>query len=287
LAHARHTLQTLRAVADLRPPPQRFRYGRSGQQLCELHLPGGAGPHPVAVVLHGGYWRAARTRRYMRPLCADLARHGWAAWNVEYRRIGRRQGGGWPATFLDVASGIDYLAGLDAGLDLGRVAAVGHSAGGHLALWAAARDRLGASAPGSRPRVRIRAAVVAIAAVSDLEANPQLSMPGEPVHELMGCAPGDAPDDRYRLANPIRLLPLGAPILLVHGEADETVPVRRSRDFAARARAAGDSVTLTTPPALTHRAVVDPRRAAWREAVRWLTARGDRAAPETVPQARP
>ena len=106
----------------------------------------------------------------MRPICADLARAGWAAWNVEYRRVGRGQWGGWPETFLDVAAGIDALTEVDAALDLDRVAAIGHSAGGHLALWAAARGGLPGGAPGARPRVPIGAGVAALGAVSDLEA---------------------------------------------------------------------------------------------------------------------
>lgn len=264
---------TLRAIADLRAPPLRVRYGSHAQQVGELHVPDGRGPHPVAVVLHGGYWRARRSRRYVRPVGADLARAGWATWNVEYRRIGRRQGGGWPATLLDVAAGIDALGDVDEPLDLGCVAAIGHSAGGHLALWAAARPRMPSGAPGAEPRVKINAGVAALAAVTDLEASPDLYAPGEPVHEFMGFTPEDAPDDRYALANPIGLVPLGVPVLVVHGEADETVPVRRSRDFADRARAAGDDVTLLTPPGAGHRTVVDPRSAEWAEVVRWLTQR--------------
>ena len=173
----------------------------------------------------------------MRPLCADLARGGWAAWNVEYRRVGLGQGGGWPATFVDVASGIDRLAEVRERLDLERVMAIGHSAGGHLALWAAARSGLPDGAPGAAPLVRVTG-VAALAAASDLEATPSLFEPGGAVFDLMGCTPADAPDERYGLANPIRRLPLGVPLLLLHGTADETVPVRRSRDFAERARAA-------------------------------------------------
>ncbi|MEA2475186.1 MAG: hypothetical protein QOE06_3101, partial [Thermoleophilaceae bacterium] len=148
----------------------------------------------------------------MRPLCADLARHGWAAWNVEYRRVGR-EGGGWPATFADVATAIDRLASLDAPLDLSRVAALGHSAGGHLALWAATRAGLPAGAPGSDPSVRVTAAVAALTAVSDLEASRSLYTPGGAVFDLMGCTPEADPDGRYALGNPLRRLPLRVPLL--------------------------------------------------------------------------
>jgi acetyl esterase/lipase len=223
-------------------------------------------------VVHGGYWRARRSRRYARPLCADLARRGWAAWNLEYRRVGRGQGGGWPATFADVAAGIDHLQRVDAELDLETVAAIGHSAGGHLALWAATRTRSPTGSPGARPRVPVTAGVAALAAVSDLEASPFLCRPGGAVFDLMSSAPGEVADDRFELANPIRRLPLGIPILLVHGEADRTIPVERSREFGAAARRAGDEVTLVELPGAGHRAVVDPRGAAWAETVSWLEA---------------
>ena len=180
---------TLRALLDLRPPARREAYGDHPQQRAELHLSDGPGPYPVVVGLHGGFWRARRSLRYMRPACADLARHGWAAWNVEYRRVGRSEGGGWPATFADVAAAIDHLADLDAPLDLTRVAAMGHSAGGQLALWAAARPHLPEGVPGANPGVAITAGVAALAAPSDLEATPDLYGPGGAVFDLMGCAP--------------------------------------------------------------------------------------------------
>lgn len=264
---------TLRALLDLRAPRRRERYGAHRQQRAELRLPAGGGPHPLVVVLHGGFWRARYTLHYMRPLCAELARNGWATWNVEYRRVGRGQGGGWPATFADVAAAIDLLAELDAPLDLARVAALGHSAGGHLALWAAGRPGLPAGAPGADPKVPLTAGVVALAAVSNLEASPDLYEPGGGVFGLMGCTPDGAPDERYELGNPIRRLPLRIPILLLHGDADETVPIRRSRDFAAAALEAGDDAELVELRGSGHRSVVDPRRGDWAPVLSWLKAR--------------
>jgi dipeptidyl aminopeptidase/acylaminoacyl peptidase len=132
--------------------------------------------------------------------------------------------------------------------------------------------------PGANPRVRL-AAAAAIAAVSDLEATPDLYAPGGAVHDLMGTTPGAAPDDRYLLGNPLRRLPLGVPLILVHGTADATVPPRRSRDFAAAARDAGDEVTLVEPEGVGHRAIVDPRRREWDGVLSWLAdALGARAA---------
>lgn len=277
---------TLHVLHDLASGGRVHRYGPGRQQLAELRLPPGAGPHPAAVVVHGGYWRARYTRRTTRPLCAELTRQGWATWNIEYCRLGRRQGGGWPATFLDVAAAVDALA--DAApdsVDLERVAAIGHSAGGHLALWAATRSDLPDGAPGARPRVQI-AAVAALAAVCDLEAAPALTRPGEPVHALMGGTPDELPD-AYSLANPRRRLPLGIPVMLVHGDADGTVPLRRSQQFAEAARAAGDEVAFTVVPGADHRAVADPRTEAVKPTVDWLSRLGWRSGAATAVPARP
>lgn len=247
----------LRVALDLLKRPERHRYGPHRPQRADLYLPRGTGPFPVVVTIHGGYWRARFGRIYGKGIAVDLARRGVAAWNIEYRRLGRLQGGGWPATFDDVGAAIDHLADLDdARLDLHRVAAVGHSAGGQLALWAAAR------APA---RVPIRR-VVAQAPVCDLAAA------GEPAHDLLGGTPDEVPD-RYAAADPMRLVPLGVPTLLVHGADDETVSVEQSRRYAEAARAAGDVVELVEPSPGGHRAHPDPRTAAWRVAAEWLTAR--------------
>jgi acetyl esterase/lipase len=245
---------TPRVLLDLLTRPERHRYGPRRSQRADLYVPDGPGPYPVAVTLHGGYWRAKYSKRLMKALCADLARHGVAAWNVEFRRLGRRQGGGWPATFDDVAAAIDHLAELDDDrLDLGSVTVVGHSAGGQLALWAAARQD---------PRVPVRR-VVAMAAVCDLAAA------REPAWELLGGTPGQVPD-RYAAADPMQLLPLGVPTLLVHGVEDETVPVARSRGYAEAAAAAGDDVELIEPVPGGHRVHIDPRSEAWRAAAEWI-----------------
>lgn len=172
-----------------------------------------------------------------------------------------------------MAAGIDHLDGLnDPRLDLGRALAIGHSAGGQLALWAASRAGLPADAPGSRPAVRLRA-VAALASVCDIEASAELMRPGQPVHDLVGGTREQVPQ-RYELANPLRRLPLGVPTLLVHGDADEVVPVQRSRDFAAAAREAGDEVEMVEHPGGDHMAVADIRTAGWAVTVRWLGERG-------------
>jgi acetyl esterase/lipase len=197
----------------------------------------------------------------MTGLCEDLAQHALAAWNLEYRRMGN--GGGWPETFLDVAAGVDLLADVDAPLDLGRVGAVGHSAGGHLALWAAARHRLPEHAPGANPRVR-PLAVVSQAGVADLRLALVTPPSDEPTRALLG---GDAP---LELASPRDLVPLGIDQLVLHGERDDLVPLEISRSYAAAAQEAGDPCKLRILPGTGHFEHIDPSTAAWRIAREWL-----------------
>jgi acetyl esterase/lipase len=258
------TLALRIARSILHRPPQRHRYGALPHQVCDLHKPtGGSEPHPVAVVLHGGYWQPPYTKLIMRPLCQDLTKRGYAAWNVEYRRLGR-DGGGWPMTFDDVAAAIDLLADLeDARLDLRRVTLIGHSAGGQLALWAAGRAELPAGAVGAGPRV-VASRVLALAAVCDMARAEQVAA------RLLGGSPSEVPD-RWQQANPIRRIPLAVPVALVHGTDDETVSVQRSREYAAAAAAAGAPATLVETPG-GHQDQIDPSTAAWRAAAEWLGA---------------
>lgn len=238
-------------------------YGRDRSQRADLHLPAGPGPHPLIVLVHGGSWQARYGRIVMRGLAGDLLRRGFAAWNIEYRRVGN--GGGWPQTFCDVAAAIDHLPCLDAPLDLERVSIVGHSAGGHLALWAASRGNLPHGAPGDpggQPRVAIRRAI-AQAGVCDL-AGAYRRWGGGAVAMLMGGGPEDLPE-RYAAGDPIELLPPGVPVLLVHGVEDETVSISLSRSYERALRAGGGEVELVeiTGAAGAHRAHIDPRGQAW------------------------
>ena len=263
-------MSRIRLLLDVVKPRRNHRYGAEHRCQCaELHLPRGAGPHPVVVTIHGGSWAAGYGKVVMRPLAGDLARRGWAVWNIEYRRVGRGQGGGWPATFSDVAAAVDHLRKLDAPLDLDHVTLLGHSAGGQLALWAASRAALPEWAPGARPTIAPVAAI-AQAGVNDL-AETYREGPGGAVGWLMGGSP-DAHPERYSVADPIALVPLAMPVLLVHGTEDSTVSVRRSRHYAAAARAAGGEVELVELAGAdgAHRRHVDPDSAAWASVVRWL-----------------
>jgi acetyl esterase/lipase len=230
------------------------RYGRHRSQVADLTLPAAPGPHRVVALVHGGCWRARYDRHLMDGLAADMASRGWAAWNVEYRRVGRGAGGGWPATLDDVSAAIDHLAELDAPLDLERVAAVGHSAGGQLALWAAGRR--GARVPLS--------AAVGQAAVSDLDQAAAQGVCGGMVERLLGGPPDRVPD-RYREASPARRLPLEIPALLVHGGRDDVVPVAMSRAFAAAAGC--ELAELADDGHFEH---IEPGSRAWATVVAWL-----------------
>jgi acetyl esterase/lipase len=217
------------------------------------------------IVVHGGYWRARYDRSPMTDLCLELAATGVAAWNLEYRRVG--SGGGWPETFLDVAAAADHLDTVDAPLDLSRVAGVGHSAGGHLAFWIAARPRLPADAPGAEPRVRLHAAV-SQAGILDLRLAARLPPSDEPTRALLG--PPERNAVVYDLASPRERLPLGIPQLVLHGDRDTTAALALSESYAEEAHAAGDPCELRVLPRTGHFEHIDARSEAWRVAREWL-----------------
>jgi acetyl esterase/lipase len=202
----------------------------------------------IVVLIHGGFWKAGRDRSLMDPLAEDLADRGWATWNLEYRRLGN--GGGFPATLEDVSAGIDHLAGLDA--DTTRVIAVGHSAGGHLAAWAATREDPGIAVTD----------VVSQAGVLDPRLARELRLSDAPVHAFL-----DGLDDAAMAAfSPRERLPLRARrVLLTHGGADDTVPVRMSREFAAASGA-----ELHIDPEAGHMEHIDPAHPLWQAVTAWL-----------------
>jgi acetyl esterase/lipase len=226
-------------------PPEPHAYGPDASQFCELFRPAGE-PAGAAIVLHGGFWRARYDRTLMHPLCADLAARGWAAWNVEYRRLGA--GGGVPATLDDVVAAAEALED-KGGLTPFRLVAIGHSAGGHLAAYLASRVALDG--------------VVSQAGVLDLALGARLGLSNGVVDEFLGAAP-------LADASPIERLPLRAPTLLTHGGRDDIVPPVISQRYAEAARAAGDEVALVLEPDEDHFGHLDPANPLWRAVTAWL-----------------
>ena len=213
-------------VLDLavRTPDRRVDYGPSASQFAELWLPAGAeSARPVVVLIHGGCWLAEYDIVHIRPLAAALADRGFAVWALEYRRVGEA-GGGWPGTFRDIAEGIDRLARVDdPRLDRNRLVFAGHSAGGHLALWAAARSRLPDDSPLSSGEISEPIAVLGLAAITDLVAYAQGdSSCQQAAARLMDGSP-DAEPGRYAQASPVAL-GVPVPVVLLQGGADRVVP---------------------------------------------------------------
>jgi acetyl esterase/lipase len=256
------------------PPSLVSRYGEGAMQFGELRLPAGKGPFPVAIVVHGGCWtKGLATLRSTAPIASALAEKGIATWNIEYRQVGDA-GGGWPGTFLDWGSAADHLRELarSSPLDLGRVATIGHSAGGHAALWLASRSRLPAESEirGAEP-LAVHAAV-SLDGPGDLVAfvGEDAEFCGRPVVEpLVGGNPADRPE-RYREASPRALLPLGLPQFLI---ATRLLSREDADAYRLAAQALGDRVEILSPIGAGHYGIIAPGTKGWREVEAWLLER--------------
>jgi len=254
------------------------RYGDHPDQWMQRWDPDGLAVGSV-VLLHGGYWRQRYGLDLMEPLASHLAGRRWRVWNVEYRRVGGEPlpGGGesegtapvWDPMSADVLAALETLAGEsprspgDYPAAVGpsgacRPVVIGHSAGGHLALWAAAASP-------------VPTAVVALAPVADLDEADRRSLSDGAVRELLG-GDRDTVPERYADASPSRRLPLGVPQLVVHGPSDEHVPFELAADYVDAATKAGDLVELHRPAGVDHFDVIDPSHEVWRVIDRWLTA---------------
>ncbi len=238
------------------PPDLTVAYGSHPDHIADIHLPRGPArvtPVPLVLFLHGGFWRHQWDRAHTGPLAADLAERGYAVAIPEYRRTGAD--GGWPGTFDDVRAAVSVVPSLAAEsrpgvIDLDRIILAGHSAGGHLALWAAADPTLATIG------------VVALAPVSDLRRAYELDLDRGAVRALLGGGPADVPE-RYAAADPMALMPVAAPVVVLHGALDVQVPVEMSRRFVMAARAAGGDVTLHELADIEHFGLIDPASAAW------------------------
>lgn len=227
-------------------PSTTHAYGPRRDQVADLRLPDGDGPHPVAVVVHGGFWEERFGRETTTALAVALALAGWASWNVEYRRLGG--GGGVPTTLADVLAATEAVRKVDADLDRTRPVAIGHSTGAQLALWLAGTERVGAA--------------VGLAGVCDLEHAARVGLGDGAAVRFAGGTPEEVPE-AYRAADPMRRLPTGVPQLLLHGSADPNVPSEHSRRYEQAARRAGDRCELVELDGANHFDVIDPRSEAW------------------------
>jgi len=256
-------LQKLPSLA----PDQRIAYGQDSSQYGELRVPGGAGPHPVAVLIHGGCWKAAYAQAAELGQMGDaLKANGIASWNIEYRRLGH-PGGGWPGTYLDVGRGIDHLRTLapQHKLDLTRVVVVGHSAGGHLAMWAAGRHRLPeTSALRVGDPLPLRG-VVNLAGRADMTEHIreyEALCRDTVVTGLLGGTPATVPE-RYAHVSAKALLPLGVPHVFVIGTHEEFVPRPLAEAYVSAAVQAGDSARLILIPEAGHFELASARAFTW------------------------
>jgi acetyl esterase/lipase len=227
----------------------RVSYGSDENQFVDLRVPKGKGPYPLAIAIHGGYWRAKYDLGYMGHLCSALTAKGMATANLEYRRVGNAAGG-WPGTFADIRAALQFLLqkARRYDFDTQRVVALGHSAGGQLALCLAAHEK----------SVK---AVVSLAGVVDLQQAYDLHLSNDAVVEFLGGTPAEV-GDHYREADPMKLA-IASRQWLVHGAADDTVPPSFSRDYVVAKQKMKEDVRLVEIARAGHFEVVDPRSRAW------------------------
>lgn len=266
-----HTQSDLIRVPDVlalpvSPPDAVISYGPDSLQFGELRLPEAQNtPHPVVVIIHGGCWLAAYDLHLMDAMATSLSQMGYATWNLEYRRVGD-VGGGWPHTFLDVAKGINHLRTIadEHALDLNRVVVIGHSAGGHLALWSAMQDQLPADSEIAISNPLPLSGVVSLAGIVDPESYlvREGQSCGSSVDELLGGLPEELPE-RYRQASPLKMAPLGIPQILISGREDGIVPLSHVAPYYKKAKQAGDRIKLKKVKRAGHFEVIAPGSVAW------------------------
>jgi acetyl esterase/lipase len=265
-------LMTVKDLLAISPTPADYviPYGEDTLQFGQLRLPEGNTLFPVVIVIHGGCWLSDYDLKHISPLASALTREGFATWSLEYRRIGN-EGGGWPDTFRDVARGADHLRELAKKfpLDVSRIIALGHSAGGHLALWLAARPKLPENSLLYVSDPMPIQGVVSLAGVGDLSRPEYQEICGRVVPKLMGGVPSQVPD-RYAQGSPIELLPMHVPQILIQGALDQTVSLASAQAYHATALKSGDETHLVVIQEAGHFEVVIPTTSAYpkvREAI--------------------
>jgi len=256
-------LQTL----PVNPADHHLAYGDDPNQFGELRVPVRVGPHPVVVLVHGGCWKAEyATLRDLGPIGDALKKDGIATWNIEYRRLGE-PGAGWPGTYLDVGRAIDHLRQIapEYSLDLARVVVLGHSAGGHLAMWSGTRQQIPDNSPLYIPNpLRLRG-IINLAGTVDMTqniANMDDRCQDTVVPRMLGGSPDSVPD-RYRQVSASAMLPLGVPQILIWGQRDDFIPRPLIAKYASAAQKAGDRAQLIIVPNVGHFETASPASPAW------------------------
>ncbi len=246
----------------------RYAYGPDSQQFGELSLPRAEPPHPVVVLVHGGGYRELYDLSPLGSVAASLTEAGFAVWNIEYRRHGN--GGEYPQMFLDVAAAVDHLRHIadERSLNLSQVISMGHSAGGHLALWLAARHRIKDSSPLFSDSPLAVRAVLALAPFADIALLASAESPSDALLAVMGGRPDDA-SDNYASGSPGELLPLAKPQAIIVGNEDTAI-LENARAYAGAAKALGDEASLTVLPDAGHFEIVSVQSPAWRRVQRSL-----------------
>lgn len=247
------------------PEAERVAYGADALQFGELRLPSGTARVPLVVFLHGGCWLSGYTLQHTRAFATALAQAGYAVWSPEYRRVGDVNGG-WPGTFDDVALAVDFVPQLvirHARIDASQVVLMGHSAGGQLALWVAART--------VSDKFRLRG-VVSLAGITNLaQYGAERGGCNSAVFRLMGGSADEQPE-RYAAVDAMRMPSLTVPLRFVHGELDPTVPLDQSRLYSAKHRAAGGTSELDVVLGAGHFDLVSPHGNAWLAVLRAVRA---------------
>lgn len=257
-------------ILERSPPPfdKRIAYGPQPQHFAELRFPPGPGPFPLLLMIHGGFWQSAYDLEHTGLLCADLTGRGIVTCNLEYRRIGN-SGGGWPGTFQDislVSYKIPEILKSDPRVDLTRTMVMGHSAGGHLAIWLVSRHKVSKYSQLHDEQKSQIVNAISLAGVLDLRTAWRQKLGHGIVARLMEGSPNDYPD-RYDAGSPIELLPNGARQVLIHGAVDNTVPVSQSEQFGRKAAESGDECSLVKLKDTGHFELIEPESDAWSSVV--------------------
>ncbi|WP_227006267.1 alpha/beta hydrolase family protein [Rufibacter latericius] len=243
---------------------KRIAYGTDSLQFGELRVPEGKGPFPVVVVIHGGCWLSQYNYQYMNHVSAALTKAGFATWNIEFRRVGN-PGGGYPGTFQDIAQATDYVRELAKGYPVSSkdVVVMGHSAGGHLALWTAGRKDLPLSSPlYTKNPLKVKG-VVSLAGIPDLTTySTEKGSCNAAVEKLMAGLPAAVPQ-RYAETTPSPALALKIPVRMIQGARDPIVPVSQAQNFVNHSSSRKNNAKVVLLPQAGHFDLVAPISPVW------------------------